>query len=152
MQFSKHIAFHLPKGYIMLRSNLQLILKMLMALAEVGCSGLTDLPLRIEPVFGPLKSCGMQYAVSTFDCAYERNSGIIGGSCHKYHFCHVKTRVLSPQTRVCREITRVLSRLKHVCRDKHIFVATSLLLCLSRTCLSRQNTSFDKGKLVSTKV
>ena len=37
-------------------------------------------------------------------------------------------------------------------KDKHIFVATSLLLCLLRTCLSRQNTSFDKNKLVATEV
>ena len=41
---------------------------------------------------------------------------IIGGSCHKYNFCHDKRRLLSRQ--------------KYACRDK-MFVATN-------TCLSRQ--------------
>ena len=47
-------------------------------------------------------------------------------SCHKYHFCRDKTRVLSRQ--------------KHACRNKHNFVATKL-------CLSRQNPSFVATKV-----
>ena len=56
---------------------------------------------------------------------------IIGGNCHRNHFCRDKTRLLSRQ--------------KYACRDKHNFV--SLLL-------SRQNTSFfrDKSMLVATKL
>ena len=39
---------------------------------------------------------------------------IIGGRCHKYHFC--------------RDRKRILSRQKYVCRDKHNFVATKSVL------------------------
>ena len=54
---------------------------------------------------------------------------IIGGSCHKYYF--VATKLLSRQTRVCRDQTRLLSRQNYACRDKS-FAATKL-------CLSLQN-------------
>ena len=70
---------------------------------------------------------------------------IIGGSCHKYHFCRdksilvatklllrqifvatkynfVATKVLSQQTYFCRDKRRI-------CVDKHIFVATKDVFC-----------------------
>ena len=49
-----------------------------------------------------------------------RTAGIVGGSCHKYHFCRDKTRV-------GRGKTRLLSRQKYACHDK-TFVATKLRL------------------------
>ena len=54
---------------------------------------------------------------------------IIGGSCHKCHFC--RDKYSSRQTRVCRDL--LLSRQTRVCRD--------LLL-------SRQNTSFVTTKMI----
>ena len=70
---------------------------------------------------------------------------IIGGSCHKYHFCRDKG--LSPKD--CRD--------KHVfCGDKSMFVATNVFLSrqayfcrdkhvTNQTCLSRQNVCRDKN-------
>ena len=46
---------------------------------------------------------------------------VIGGSCHKYHFCRDKTRLLSPH---------------NFCRNKHNFVRTKVLW--RRAYLSRQ--------------
>ena len=64
-----------------------------------------------------------------------------GGSCHKYHFCRDKTRLLSRQ--------------KHACRDKHNFVATKPVFCRDKsmlvatnTCLSQQNFCRDKHHFV----
>ena len=63
---------------------------------------------------------------------------IIGGSCHKYHFCRDKTRPLSRQ--------------KYACRDKR-FVATKL--CLSRqkknNCHNKNDTRVcrDETRLLS---
>ena len=67
---------------------------------------------------------------------------IIGGSCHKYHFCRDKR----PVCRVCRDKKkRLLLRQKYACRDR-IFVATSIFL-------SRQKTLYrDKHVLVATKM
>ena len=66
---------------------------------------------------------------------------IIGGNCHKYHFCRdksfvdksmlVMTKVLSQIFSVCRDITFVTT---YICRDKHnfgrrtCFVATKMIL------------------------
>ena len=53
-------------------------------------------------------------------------SGIIGGTCHKYHFC----------------------RHKHMFVAKHVFVATKHVFCRDKTrLLSRQNTSFVATKI-----
>ena len=45
-----------------------------------------------------------------------RHSCIIGGHCHKYHFCCNKTCLLLKQKYACHEA--------YFCRDKHMFVAT----------------------------
>ena len=65
-------------------------------------------------------------------------TNIIGGSCHKYHFCRDKTRLLSRPKYACRNKImffdiKVLSRSKCVCRNK-TFVATSILLSRQKTC------------------
>ena len=81
---------------------------------------------------------------------FERTENIIGGSCHKYHFCRdkyvfvatkhvfcrdksmlVATKLLSPQTRVCRHIFATI--FLYFCRDKRrvccdkTFVATKMI-------------------------
>ena len=63
---------------------------------------------------------------------------IIGGSCHKYHFCRDETRLLSQQKYTC--LDKVLSQQNYVCRDKIMFVATKYF-CRdkSNTCLSQQS-------------
>ena len=93
---------------------------------------------------------------------------IIGGSCHKYHFCRDKSFVatntcLSRQNTSCRDKfcrdkimfvatkyfcrEKYLSRQTRVCRNKR-FVATKDLFCFSptNTCLSRK-TYFCRGKI-----
>ena len=62
----------------------------------------------------------------------EASNFVIGGSCHKYHFCRDKSSVAA--TRVFRDKqvfflakTRLLFRQKYACRDKRIFVATKPL-------------------------
>ena len=63
---------------------------------------------------------------------------IIGGSCHKYHFCRGETSFVATK--------RLLSRQNYACRDKIIFVATN-------TCLSRRNVFYrDKIVLAATKL
>ena len=55
-----------------------------------------------------------------------RPKPIIGGSCHKHHFCRDKG-FLSQETRVCRD-THMFVTTKHVfCCDKIMLVATKLL-------------------------
>ena len=50
---------------------------------------------------------------------------VIGGSCHKYHFCRDKSMLV---------VTKVLSRKNYVCREKKkigcccFFVATNIIL------------------------
>ena len=75
---------------------------------------------------------------------FERTENIIGGSCHKYHFCRDKY---------------VFAATKHVfCRDKSMLVATKLLSPQTRVCrhifatiffilLSRQKTRLSRQKL-----
>ena len=74
---------------------------------------------------------------------------IIGGSCHKYHFCRDKHVFV----RVCREKTRLLSRQKYAqpyfCPDKILsrqayFVATKV--CLSRQKTTTTKTNFCRNK------
>ena len=70
-------------------------------------------------------------------CTVEKKKAIIGGSCHKYHFCRDKGFVpqifvatntcLSRQAYLCCDKRRVLSRQIHVCRDKS-FDATKIIL------------------------
>ena len=47
--------------------------------------------------------------------------GIVGGGCHKYHFCRDKILCL------CRD-EGFLSRPAYFCRDKHVFVAIKVSL------------------------
>ena len=47
---------------------------------------------------------------------------IIGGSCHKYHFCHDNSFV---KTDLCFVMTSILLSWQNIfCRDKHVFVVT----------------------------
>jgi len=63
---------------------------------------------------------------------------IIGGSCHKYQF--VATKVLTRQTRVCRD-KHVFVMTKHVfCRDKSKFVATKLSSWQNYVCRDKNDT------------
>ena len=76
-------------------------------------------------------------------------SPITGRSCHKYHFCHAKTFVMTnmcllQQTHVCYDKTRLLSRQKYACRDKHVFVVANIIL-------SRQKLWHGKHTFVTTK-
>ena len=50
---------------------------------------------------------------------YEQQGPIIGGNCHKYHFCRDK---------------QVFVKTKRVFCDKNMFVATSILLLRQKTC------------------
>ena len=57
---------------------------------------------------------------------------IIGGSCHKYHFCRDKSFV------VCRE-KHVFVKTKHVfCRDKSMLVTTKRLSRQTRVCCDKR--------------
>ena len=75
---------------------------------------------------------------------------IIGGSCHKYHFCRdkhvffatkhvffcfflffVATKVCLPQQKCRDKITFVPT--KYFCRDKHVFVATKMIIVAAPT-------------------
>ena len=65
-------------------------------------------------------------------------TSVIGGSCHKYHFCRHKSfvRVLC----LSRLKTRLLSRQKYSCRDK-TFVATNTILSRqTRVCCDKNDT------------
>ena len=80
---------------------------------------------------------------------YSRMDGIVGGSCHKYHFACIKhisflsrqTRILksSVTTKFCRDkLTFVMTKF---CRDKLTFVMTKfcrdkLTFVSTKTCLS----------------
>ena len=78
---------------------------------------------------------------------------ILGGSCHKYHFCRGKTFA---STKVCLSrqnfrldksmfvTTKLSPRQKYVCHDK--------TFASSKVCLSRQNFLLDKGMFVTTKL
>ena len=66
---------------------------------------------------------------------------IIGGSYHKYHFCRDKTRLLSRQKYAC-DWTFVVT---NVCRDKHMYVATKVLL-RQKTCFIATNTRLSRQK------
>ena len=50
-------------------------------------------------------------------------SFIIGGRCHKYHFCRDK---------------RFVATYSRFCRDKNVFVATNNVVVATKMCLSRQ--------------
>ena len=76
--------------------------------------------------------------------------GIIGRSCHKYHFCHnksfVATKVLSQQKFACHNKTFVPTKLcfvvtKYFCHDKHkSSVMTSTLLLWQKVSFVMTNT------------
>ena len=85
----------------------------------------------------------------------ERNNDtpytIIGGSCHKCHFCRdkkacfVATKVCLPRQTFCRYIIMFVVT-KYFCRDKHTFVVTKDVFCRDKhvfvaikVSLSRQN-------------
>ena len=78
------------------------------------------------PLWRRLKACHFNKSNE------QTKKTIIGGSCHKYHFCREKKIVA---TNTC------LSRQRPVSRDKHVFVAT-------KVCSSRQKFSRDKQLLI----
>ena len=65
---------------------------------------------------------------------YEQQGPIIGGNCHKYHFCRdkqvfVKTKyVFCDKKYVCRDKHTFGATKDVFCRDKDVFVATKLIL------------------------
>ena len=61
------------------------------------------------------------------DWELNPHRSIIGGSCHKYHFCRDKTRLLSRQKYACRDKT--FCTVQRFCRKKHTFVATKHVFC-----------------------
>ena len=77
---------------------------------------------------------------------------IIGGNCHKYHFCPDKRRLLSRQKYACRNKSFVATKscllrqnifvTTNICHNKHNFVATTFLLWQTRVCR-------DKTRLLS---
>ena len=92
---------------------------------------------------------------------------ILGGSCHKYHFCRGKTRLLSRQKYVCHDktfaSTKVCLSRQNLRLDKSMFVTTKLsprqkYVCHDKTfastkvCLSRQNFRLVKSMFVTTKL
>ena len=98
--------------------------------AESVCSFTVFSPpphLNIRPLLA-LPSPSLQYCTS-----------IIGGRCHKYHFCHNKSFVM----------TNIF------CRDKSILVVTKLLLqqilVMTKLCLSWQRFCGNKHTFVMTK-
>ena len=63
---------------------------------------------------------------------------IIGGSCYKYHFCRYKhvfdaTNTSFVATKVCLPPQNIFVE-TNICGDKHVFVATSILLSRQETC------------------
>ena len=63
----------------------------------------------------------------------KRVLAIVGGSCHKYNFCRDKSVVatnmcLSRQNPSFVATNIILSRQAYFCRDKHMFVATKMIL------------------------
>ena len=76
--------------------------------------------------------------------------GVIGGSCHKYHFCRdkntsfVPTKVCLLQQNFCCDkhnfvITKVLLQQAYVCHDKHVFVVTKHVFCHNESMLVTTN-------------
>ena len=84
-------------------------------------------------------------------------SPITGRSCHKYHFCHAKTFVMTnmcllQQTHVCYDKTRsfvttkvCLSRQTRVCRGKHNFVTTKVMAWQAYFCRNKRHVCRDKN-------
>ena len=120
------------------------------------------LPNRIRHVYWGCSLCNIHTKLCTlyfYPIIYEVQTitgffAVIGGRCHKYHFC--RDFFFSQQTRVCCDRTRLLSRQSILvatklclsrqsyvcpkdgfCLDKHVFVAT-------KVSLSRQNCCRDK--------
>ena len=103
----------------------------------------------VDPVLGHLR-LGRESQQSVGTHTPRLTFCIIGGSCHKYHFCRdkhvscrdksmlVATKLLSPQAYFCRDKRRVLwtgichdktfVATKYFCCDKHTFVATKDVL------------------------
>ena len=75
---------------------------------------------------------------------YIMLSGIIGESCHKYHFCRHKHMFVAKYV-FCRDKTRLLSTklCLYTCLSRQIFVATNIIL-------SRQNFCRYKHTFVAT--
>ena len=68
----------------------------------------------------------------------DRDSIIVRGSCHKYHFCHDKGFVA---TNTSFEHENVCLPRQNFCRNKIMFVATKYF-CQVKIFLSRQKTSY----------
>ena len=83
------------------------------------------------------KSCGDKRVFVTTKHVFCRDKSMLVLSWQNY-VCRDKRRVLSRQKRVCREKKQIMSRqkFKHTfveikdvfCRDKHVFVATKIIL------------------------
>ena len=87
---------------------------------------------------------------------------IVGGSCHKYHFCHDKCFVATNtcllwQTCVCHDktylffMTMVCLSRQNFCCDRVIFVVTKLFVTNMQTCLLWQMFCCNKHAFIMTK-
>ena len=72
-------------------------------------------------------------------------STIIGGSCHKYHFCRDKKKCNDKHVFVVTKHKTFVATKIVFCRDNHVFIATKLRL-------SRQNLCRDTDVFVATNI
>ena len=89
--------------------------------------------------------------------------GIIGRSCHKYHFCHdksfVTTKICLPQQKFCHDKIFLSWQTQKFCHDKHTFVVTKDEFChdehmfiATNIFLSWQSFGCDKIMFAETKL
>ena len=88
-------------------------------------------------------------AISDCQLVMKSNYSIAGGNCHKYHFCHNKTCLLSQQIYFCCDKTFVMTI---ICHDKHKFVTTKLLSQQAYFCPDKPVFWHDKSMLVATQL
>ena len=65
---------------------------------------------------------------------------LIGGSCHKYHFCRDKTFCRDKKGKKKKFVATNICHDKRFVTTKNIFVATSILLSRQKTCYVATNT------------
>ena len=88
-----------------------------------------------------------------YGCGWK---SVVGGSCHKCHFCCDKTHLLLGQKYAYHDKSFVMNFLiyhnktfvtTNICRDKHNFVMTINFFATTSILLLRQNTSFVMTKV-----
>ena len=91
-----------------------------------------------------------------------KDKTIIGGSCHKYHFCRDKSFVaintcLWRHTRICLDKTRsfvcyFFPRQKYACRNEIMFVAAKYIFSRQKLCRGKHTFVATKDMFVQTHV